>query len=127
MRTQVSFQSNSFPYIEDECVNPHLYGKNLALFLVSKLPNFGYNVLDYYDEDVGWEIFLQNQAFPLYIRCGNQNGSDDIFVCVINPWTPYVRQGFRKIDTTETVEKLAETLDSILKSHDDIHNIDWED
>lgn len=127
MKTLVRFQSDSFPYKENECINPHLYGEQLAVYIAKQLPMFGYEVLDYYPEDVGWEIRIHNATFPLYIRCSNQGNGDDWFCCMISPNKPVIRQWFKKIDTTDRVEKLSKALNTILNNHQDIHCIEWED
>ena len=55
-----------------------------------------------------------NDAFRLWIGCGNYQEYPDGYLCFIKQHTPYVRKLFRKIDTRERVEALQRALDKIL-------------
>lgn len=58
MKTQVAFRSAKFPPYEDEeeQVNPGLWGKRLAEFLVQKLSEKGIKTEEIIAEDWGWYI-----------------------------------------------------------------------
>ena len=123
MHTEYFFRSDDFPYIEDECINPHLYGENLAIFLTEELVKLGYEIKDYYSEDVGWEIELKNQDFPLYIRCGNLGDDDNTFGVSFEPNRPYIRRWFRKIHTEPVIAQLSQDLYKILNDHQGIYDL----
>lgn len=126
MQTQYFFRSDSFPYIDDECINQHLYGENLAKFLIAELSKFDYVIQDYYPEDYGFEIVIQNKAFPLYVQCGNLGNGDNTFGVFISPNQPYIRRWFRKIYTEPVIDKLSQVLYEILKNHQNIYDICFE-
>ncbi len=74
---------------EDEEINPGIWGKRLAEFIVSKLPEYGVYPGDIYSEDWGWEIPIKNEAFPIFIGCGNQTEpGGNRFLCFIDPSKP---------------------------------------
>lgn len=129
MRTQVQFTSDAFPAYpgEDEQINPGIWGKRLAEFIVSELTRHGIATGEIYAEDWGWEIPVNNSAFPIFIGCGNQaapGGTE--FLCFIEPSKPTVRKGlFRKVDTVADVSRVADALDKILSGHSGIKDLLW--
>jgi hypothetical protein len=129
MRTHVEFISNAFPPYpgEDEEINPGIWGKRLAEFIASKLPGHGIETGEFYSEDWGWEIPIKNEAFPIFIGCGNQTEPGGTnFLCFINPSKPEVRKGlFKKVSTVADVGRVADALDTILRSHPDIKELHW--
>ena len=131
MQTSVEFTSDAFPPYpgEEEEINPGIWGKRLAEFIVSKLPDYGIYTDDFYSEDWGWEIPVKNEAFPIYIGCGNQTGpGDNRFLCFIDPSKLEVRKGlFKKVSTLADVERVTRALDKVLKSHPEIKDPQWRD
>lgn len=127
VRVAVRFASEAFPPQagEGELITPGVYGKRLAQWLVAQLPAHGFAVKDWYPEDWGWEIVLENQAFPLRIGCRGEAGAD--FLCYLAPDKPVIRRGLlrRKIDTRETLARLAAALDAILQADARIADIVW--
>lgn len=121
--TQYYFCSDCFPYIEDECINPHLYGENLAVYLVGELKKRGYVIKDYYPEDCGWEIMISHQEVNLYVRCGNLGEGDNKFTFAIFPNTSHIRRWFRKIDVSTGVRQLSKDLYDILNAHQGIGDL----
>jgi hypothetical protein len=127
MRTHVEFLSNDFPSHEneDEQINPGRYGKRLADFLAERLPACGFKVRCVGAEDWGWMIELENEAFPLWVGCGNDEEVDNGFLCFIEPSTPIVRKWFSKIDTRSTVESLASAIEALLQSGGKVSKLCW--
>ena len=127
MKTQVEFKSDKFPPYdgEEEEINPGLWGKRLAEYIMESLPAHGINVTDIGAEDWGWMVELENEEFPLWIGCGHQNGDNDEFLCFIEPSEPYIRKWFKKIDTTAQVGRVADALKKIIESHPNIHSVSW--
>ena len=129
MRTQVQFRSDAFPAYpeEDELINPDRWGKRLAEFLAAKLPEHGVKVGPIYAEDWGWGIPIENEAFAMFVGCGNVTWEGNTFACSIEPSKPEVRKGlFRKVRTVEDVERVAAALDRILRGHPEIRDVSWE-
>jgi hypothetical protein len=129
MRTHVQFKSDAFPPYpgEDEEINPGIWGKRLAEFIASKLPEHGIATDKFYTEDWGWEISVKNEAFPMFIGCSNQTepGGNE-FLCFIDPCKPEVRRGlFKKVSTVADVTRVADALDRILRNHSGIRDLRW--
>ena len=128
MKTHVEFRSTLFPPYpnEEDEINPGRWGKRLAEFIHSGLKDRGFDVIEPGAEDWGWMVEIRNDAFPLFIGCGNIDGEDDEYLCFIEPSTPFVRRFlFKKISTEAEVTRLQAALDSILSSEPMIKEIRW--
>jgi hypothetical protein len=127
MKTQVTFRSNKFPPYEgeEEQINPGLWGKRLAEYLVQKLAPMGIQTEEMIAEDWGWRIPIKNEGFTLAICCGHQDGDDDEFLCFTDPSTPIFRKLFKKIDATAQLGQLVGALDKILSSDPEIKDVTW--
>jgi hypothetical protein len=122
MKTQVEFRSSKFPPYEgeEEEINPGLWGRRLAEYLVDNLTAKGVE-----PEDWGYYIPLKNEAFRLGLGCGHQNGDDDEFLCFTDPDKPVIRKFLRTIDATPQLTKLTLALKEILESDPEIREIVW--
>lgn len=127
MKTQVEFRSSKFPpyEAEEEEINPGLWGKRLAEYLVQKLSEKGIKTEGIMGEDWGYYIPVQNEGFKLAICCGHQNGDDDQFLCFTDPGTPVVKKLFKKIDATPQLSRLTEAMQQILASDPEIRDVVW--
>lgn len=127
MKTQVTFRSAQFPPYEgeQEQINPGLWGKRLAEYLVEKLAAKGIVTGQIVAEDWGWYVPVQNEGFKLAIGCGHQDGDDDEFLCFTEPSTPVVKKFFKKIDATPQLTRLTEALDQILAADPEIRDVVW--
>ena len=90
MKTFVEFRSSKFPPYEgeEENINPGLWGKRLAEYLVQKLAERGIQTEEMVAEDWGWYVPVRNEGFRLALCCGHQYGDDDVFICFTDPKTP---------------------------------------
>lgn len=129
MKTQVEFRSSKFPPYEDEeeQINPGLWGKRLAEYLVENLAEKGIETDQIVAEDWGWYIPVRNPEFRLALCCGHQSGEDDQFLCFTDPATPVVKKFFKKIDATPQLTRLTAALQQILASDPDIKEVVWTD
>lgn len=128
MRTHVEFRSNKFPAYEgeEEQVNPNLWGKRLAEYLSQKLMDKGLKIEKIHPEDWGWVIKISYDKFPLWIGCGHYEEYPDGYLVFVEPSKPFIRKGlFKKIDISEDIDKIAQTINNILESDPDIHDIKW--
>ena len=125
MKTRVEFRSSKFPAYEGEedQINPGLWGKRLAEYLVLRLRNKGIETEVPIAEDWGWYIPVQNDGFRPAIGCGHQHGADDEFICFAEPSTPVVKKLFRKIDATPQLSRLTGALQEILGFDPDIKDV----
>ena len=127
MKTQVEFRSNKFPPYEGEetQINPGLWGKRLAEYLVQKLAERGIKTEHIIAEDWGWYIPIPNEGFRLAVCCGHQYGDDDVFLCFTDPITPILKKWFKRIDATAQLTRLTEALQQILASDPEIKDVVW--
>ena len=129
MKTQVEFRSNKFPPYagEEEQINPGLWGKRLAEYLVQKLSEKGIQTDEIIPEDWGWYIPIRNEGsgVRLAVCCGHQDGEDDEFLCFTEPSRPVIKKLFKKIDATVQLARLTDALQQILVSDSDIRDVVW--
>ena len=128
MKTQVEFRSSKFPAYEgeEEDINPGLWGKRLAEYLVVKLNERGIATHPIVVEDWGWYVPIRNEGFRLALCCGHQSGDDgDEFLCFTDPSRPIVKRFFKKIDATAQLTRLTHALEQILSSDPDIRDVVW--
>ncbi len=131
MNNGVEFVSDAFPSYpgEDESINPGIWGKRLAEFLVSGFLEQGIRTKEFYAEDWGWEIPVENEAFPIHIGCSNQlEPGGNHFLVIVSPSKPRIRKGlFKKVDTTADVGRVVAALEKILAGKPEIREIRWSD
>lgn len=127
MRSQLEFMSDAFPPNPDEenTVNPGRFGESLARFLAAQLPLHGYQVRNVYAEDWGWCVELHHEPFALWIGCGNQEETENGFLCFVEPSRPFIRKWFRKYDTRSIVDQLRTTMERILQDSGKIRELRW--
>ena len=127
MKTQVEFRSFKFPPYggEEELINPGLWGKRLAEYLVKKLSESGIQTRKIVAEDWGYYIPIENEEFKLAVCCGHQFGDDDQFLCFTDPKSPIIKKLFKTIDGTAQLARVTEALQQILSSDSDIREIAW--
>ena len=68
---------------------------------------------------------LQNDAFPLWIGCGNYEEYENGFLCFIEPSKPLVRRWLTSIPTSETVERLATAIEQALRQSGKAEDLRW--
>ena len=129
MNTQVTFRSDKFPPYEgeQEQINPGLWGKRLAEYLVENLKGSGIETGEIIPEDWGWYIPVKNDGFRLAICCGHQNGDDDEFLCFTDPDKPVIKKLFKRIDATEHLGRLVAAMEKIFAADPEIRNVEWSD
>ncbi len=127
MKTQVAFRSKKFPPYEgeEEQINPGLWGRRLAEYLVEKLAGLGIETHEIVPEDWGWYVSIKSDDSRVALCCGHQDGADDEFVCFTHPARPIVRKLFRRVDVTAELTRLVAALEEILASDPDITAIEW--
>ncbi|MGB7451420.1 MAG: hypothetical protein WBM36_04755 [Lysobacterales bacterium] len=129
MKTQVEFKSSKFPPYdgEEDQINPGLWGRKLAEYLVEKLADLDIETEDVVAEDWGYYLPIRNEGFELAICCGHQDGEDDEFLCFTEPSKPIVKKFFKKLDATSQLTTLTAALEEILSSDPDIREVVWRD
>jgi hypothetical protein len=128
VKTHVEFRTALFPAYPDEAarINPERYGRRLAEFLQRELPHHGVTTGTIWSEDWGWAVGVKNDAFKLWIGCGNAEGQLDDMICFIEPSKPVLRRFlFRRIDAAPDVERVARAVDKLLVSTAGITDVRW--
>jgi hypothetical protein len=127
MKTQVEFRSSKFPPYEgeEEQINPGLWGKRLAEYLVRKLAERGIGTEEMIAEDWGWYVPVRHPGFRLALCCGHQDGDDDQFLVFTDPGRPKVKKWFRTVDATPQLASLLDALHEILQADPEIRDIVW--
>jgi hypothetical protein len=128
MKTQVKFRSDIFPPYEgeEEQINPGLWGKRLAEYLLKELHARGIQTEEPIPEDWGWYIPLKSEGHKLGVCCGHQNGDDDEFICFTSPSTPVFKRWFRTVDVSFELERVTKALEDIFAKGTDFRSVKWE-
>lgn len=123
----MEFRSDKFPAYdgEEDEINPGLWGKRLAEYMVQKLAEREIKVEKIIGEDWGYYLPVQNEGLRLALCCGHQYGENDVFLCFTDPKTPIVKKLFKKIDATAQLSRLTEAVQQILSSDPEIRDIVW--
>ena len=61
----------------------------------------------------------------MWIGCGHYQEFPNGYLCCVEPDKPVIRRWFNKIDTTEQVGRVTESLDKILRSDPEITDLRW--
>jgi hypothetical protein len=126
VKTFAEFRSDKFPpYGEDELINPGLWGKRLAEYLVAELPAHGLAASEPIAEDWGWYVPVEVDGAALALCCGHQYGDDDEFLVFTDPQEPVTRKLFRQIDVTAQLTRLVRVVDAILSADPAIRQLSW--
>ena len=115
---------------EDEEINPHIYGRQLAGWLAEKLRARGYAV-EVINEDWGRCLMCSREPFMLWVGCANSTDPEPpdavsrdapppagsvVWHCFAAAEVFFWKRLFRKIDTGPAVEKLQRELGEILRA-----------
>ena len=119
----MEFRSAKFsPYEgEQERINPGLWGKGLAEYLVRQLAAKGIETEEMIAEDWGWYVPVKNDGFKLALCCGHQDGADDEFLIFTDPSIPVMG----KVDATLQLTRLTDALREILAFDSEIRDVIW--
>jgi len=118
---------------EDEETNPLCYGRQLALWLRSRLIAQGYAVEDVISEDWGWCVMCQRKPFSLWVGCVSVHdyaksrpedpppqGKDVLWTCFIVAEHSLVSRLFGRPDTTAATAQLHSQVKRLLEAEPDI-------
>lgn len=127
MRTHVAFRSGAFPrgVDDDDEVDPGRVGKSVSLWVKQELAAGGFAMGPVVAEDWGWLVLVEAGPLPARIGCGSDDEHEDGWLCSLHPQVPTIRRGFRKVDGTEVLERLASELDAALRAHPSVHSVRW--
>jgi hypothetical protein len=146
MITRVEFKSAAFPKYENEdseTVNPGRWGKRLAEFVRDNLPKHGVGTTDIICEDWGWLVNTNHAEFPVWIGCGtleevveSEDGADSLrsdnsnslteFTLFITAEPSFFQRIFKRVDTTQAVQRTVAALQSLIESTPEIVETSWD-
>ena len=119
---------------EDEDINPGIYGRQLAIWLKSRLEESGYSV-ELIEEDWGRCLMCSWDPFRLWVGCANvwnpdlgpgqsPNKNDIVWHCFATAEVPFWKRLFGRVDTTSAVGELNANLARILAAESQIELVD---
>lgn len=139
VRTHVSgywFTSSLFDNEPDgqDASNPQRDGRQLALWLRSRLEQRGYVIEKVVAEDWGWCVICQTKPILLWVGCGNMDASDEpgasppqtpsiTWHCFPAAETSWLTRLFKRVDTAPALARLDVQLREILSSDPEIELI----
>ena len=111
---------------EDDDVNPGIYGRQLALWLRTRLEERGQPVLDVFPEDFGWCVRCQAKPFLLWVGCGSVSDKESMDIvptadqvtwhCFAVAEASLLGRIFRNDDLAPAFSRLSGLLRDILDS-----------
>ena len=129
-KTCVAIKTKKFPILEgeeDELVNEGMYGKALCLYLENKLPLAGIKVPFFCCEDWGWWIEVNDGEFIMGLCIYSDPeavNSPERFAIIasITKETKWSWSKFKKVDISDKVLKIMDTVESIFRDDNEIES-----
>lgn len=119
---------------EEEEGRKREHGRQLALWLQSRLEQRGYAATEVVGEDWGWCVLCQSKPFMLWVGCGSVDAIETslegskrgptVWHCFPVAEVPLLARVFRRVDATEALERLDTDLHDILSSDSNILLVD---
>ena len=133
--TCISIETERFPILEgeeNELVNEGMYGKALCLYLEKKLPLNGIEVPSFCCEDWGWWIEVAQEKFQMGLCVYSDpsaGGNPDKYAVIssVTKETKWSWSKFRKIDVSDNVLKVMDTVEKVFREDDQIKSISRQD
>jgi len=111
---------------EEEKTNPGLFGEELATWVRSHLIATGYDITEEpIPEDWGWVVMVQRKPFPLWVGCGNEDGSLARWRVFVEAEPGLVQRLFKRIDTKPSANALERDLERLIHEAS-FESVEWE-
>ncbi len=112
---------------EEELTNPGRFGQALAIWIRTQLIDQGYTLVDEpIPEDWGWVVMVQKKPFPLWVGCGNEDGSTTRWSVFVEAELSIFQKLFKKIDPDPMVKSLEIQLEEMLQAETKSLDLLWE-
>ncbi len=112
---------------EDDEVNPGIYGKKLAAWLIDNLPKNGIKTNRMYPEDWGWEIDISKESIKGYVGVRNIDGTENEWVVFIDIRNKIIKKLLGKSQNEgKEIEAVLKGLEKILRGEASIRNINMD-
>lgn len=126
--TCIEVRTMKFPILEGEdaeIVNEGMYGKALCLYLERELPKSGLGVTSFTAEDWGWWIEVKRNDFILGLQIysdteAGQNPEAYAVMSSVTKGRKWSWKKFRKIDITDDVVEIMNTVERVLSGDPEI-------
>lgn len=128
MSKQLSFTSTFFKPIagEEDQTNPGRFGKALAQWIAEELRKAGTAIEGVIPEDFGWVVMVYRKPFPLWIACGNEDGSEERWVMYVVAEPSLFQRVLRRVNPAPAVAELEERLARIVQGAPGASDVSWE-
>lgn len=139
-RTCIVINTKKFPVLageKEEIVNEGMYGKALCKYLERFLPQSGIDVPFYCNEDWGWWLEAKHNDFilPLLIYSSpnfsnpalvpsDENPGKYVIISSIENKKKWYWSKFKKIDVSEKVLYILDTVESIFREDSEIESVE---
>jgi hypothetical protein len=109
---------------EEEETNPGCLGKALAGWVGARLEERGLSVGEVLAEDWGWIVPVEDQPFPLWVGCGNEDGSERRWMVFAQAEPNPIRRLFKRDETERALDALQRHLLEVLESDPAISDLE---
>lgn len=133
--TCILIETKKFPVLEgeeEEIVNEGMYGRALCLYLEKELPKLNINVTSFCCEDWGWWVDVNSNdvEMGLCVYSDPESGNDPKRYAIMSSITEgkkWVWSKFRKIDVTQDVTRVMDTVEKVFKADSEITRVSRHD
>ena len=129
MDRQLWFTSSLFAPItgEEEKTNPGRFGQALAIWLQKKLiAQIDVSSEAPIPEDWGWVVMVQRKPYPLWIGCGNEDGSIERWNLFVEAEVSLFQKIFKRLDPALQVNSLEQLLEELIKAEAECTDMSWD-
>ena len=133
--TCIQIETKKFPVLEgeeEELFNEGMYGKALCLYLEKELPKLGIQVPSFCCEDWGWWVEVNADGFKMGLCVYSDPELEDkptryAIMPSIENGKKWVWSKFRKIDVTQDVVRIMDTVEKLFRDDDEITDVSRHD
>lgn len=100
---------------EDDETNPGRFGKAFSAWIAEEFRKLDQPVEDVVPEDWGWCVVLQRKPYSLWIGCGNETGSTEVWRAFVVAESGFLKRLFGSANTQPGIERATKQLRRILE------------
>jgi len=129
--TCITIETQKFPVLdgeEEELVNENMYGKALCIYLEKELPKIGIKVPLFLCEDWGWWLEVIDKDFKMGLCIYSHPDEEDnperyAVMSSITDEKKWIWSKLRRIDVSDNVQNIMDSIENIFKDDSEINNI----
>lgn len=111
---------------EEQETNPGRFGKALAHWLADGLRGRGVLVDRVFAEDFGWVAMVSGKPYPLWLGCGNIEGSKMEWTIFPVAEPSLLQRLFKRVDHSKEIDALHKHLVEIVRTVPRVSNVVWD-